>query len=250
MSITAEYRSITADQLTWFKKKPAALYEHLFPQFGLQSSGKQPGKNRRANVWSALADFKAFTEAMQNPGSNDALIISKLPSLLSGWRAQLGDEATQALLGNLLKQHPTVAAHLKENPTAAQPNQEDAHRLNIEKAWEGIHFVLTGNKEPGETSISRAIFGDRVIPDDLGIMGYGPVRVLTPEQVNECAQELRRAAPELSTKFDSKKLVQAKVYAMSDDSEELAYLNHHYDRLLHFYAEASAQKNAMAAYMV
>jgi hypothetical protein len=89
-----------------------------------------------------------------------------------------------------------------------------------------------------------------VIPDELGVMGYGPARALNAIQVEESARELRRLEPELSTRFDLSALVKAEVYAIHDDPEELSYLKHHYERLLRFYEEAAAEGSAMAVYMV
>lgn len=249
MSITAEYRRVTADQLTWFTKKPSALYQLLSPD-SIEVPEDDSHEPKAKSVWGALADFQAFTQAMQNPGTNDALIISKLPSMLGKWRAMAGEEATQQLLSNLAERNSAIADFLKKKPRIAERPKEDRYLLNIEKAWDGIHFVLTASKEPFDSLISRAIFGDRVIPDELGIMGYGPARVLTAAQVSESANELRRLQPELSTRFDIKSLVAAKVYAVHDDSEELSYLTYHYDRLLRFYEEAASEQHAMAVYMV
>ena len=250
MSIIAEYRWITPDQLTWFTKKPSALYELLFPDSIQESSESTGGSPKAKDIPSALQDFKNFAEAIQNPGTNDELIIAKLPFMLRQWRAMIGEEGAQQILAEMAKGHPAIAEHLKANAHAAKPGKEDSHLLNIEKAWDGIHFVLTGAKQPSDNPISRALFGDRVIPDALGIMGYGPVRTLTSAQVAESARELRRLEPEFSRRFDVNALVKADVYAIHDDPEELSYLKHHYERLLRFYEEASAEGYAMAVYMV
>lgn len=249
MSITAEYRRISQDQLVWFTKKPSALYELLFPDSieAMSGEGREP---KAKSVGVMLADFQKFASAMQNPGTNDELLVSKLPFMMQQWRAMLGEEGAQQILELWAKEHPAVAEHLKRSPSAVERKPEDVHVLNIEKAWEGIHFVLTAAKEPSDTPISRAIFGDRVVPDTLSVMGYGPAHLLTSSQVEESARELRRMEPELVKRFDVKTMVTADVYAIHDDPAELSYLQHHYDRLLTFYEEAASQRQGMAVYFV
>ncbi len=249
MSVTAEYRRISQDQLVWFTKKPSALYELLFPDSIEEHSveGREP---KTKSLGGMLAEFQSFASAMQNPGTNDELLVSKLPFMMQQWRAMIGEEGAQQILAQWAKEHPAVAEHLKKNPMAVQRKPEDAHVLNIEKAWEGIHFVLTGAKEPSDTPISRAIFGERVVPDTLGVMGYGPAHLLTSSQVEESARELRLIEPDLVKRFDVKKMVAADVYAVHDDPAELSYLQHHYDRLLTFYEEAASERQGMAVYFV
>jgi|HubBroStandDraft_4_1064222.scaffolds.fasta_scaffold168392_1 hypothetical protein len=249
MSITAEYRQFPPSQLEWFIGKPDALYQLLVPD---NFEPEQSGLNARnaKSVGTMLADFKAFTQAMQNPGTNDALIVSKLPMMLRQWRAMLGEAGAQEILNSWAQRNPAIARHLGENPQAKQPKKDDSPALNIEKAWDGIHFVLTGSREPGDNPISRALFGDRTIPDASGVMGYGPARVLTLTQVTESARVLRESQPLLSQRFNSAALVAGGVYAMHDDPQELEYLTYQYGRLLEFYEQASADGQAMAIYMV
>src|SRR2546428_9215562 len=134
-------------QLDWLLRKPSVLYELLFPESF--ERGKQGGSKRRAkSLGNALADFQAFVHAMQNPGDNDELVISKLPMILRQWQAMLGEEGAQEILKSWAQKHPAVARHLSGNPRASQAERDDSRSLNIEKAWDGIHFVLTGTRDP------------------------------------------------------------------------------------------------------
>ncbi len=45
-------------------------------------------------------------------------------------------------------------------------------RLNMDKEWHGIHFLLTGEPWPVDHPLGMAIFGADDIGDNLG---YGPV---------------------------------------------------------------------------
>ncbi|MBC7921921.1 MAG: DUF1877 family protein, partial [Ferruginibacter sp.] len=88
---------------------------------------------------------------------------------------------------------------------------DDPALLNIDKAWAGILYLLTGyNWEEAEKTplpLVRAILGERVV-DEEQEMGYGPARYVAVAQVKEIDQELSAVSGEiLSGRFDGRKMM-------------------------------------------
>jgi hypothetical protein len=122
-----------------------------------------------------------------------------------------------------------------------------AARMNIDKAWQGIHYLLTGNPDfGGQPPFALVVLAGTEIGDDVG---YGPARYLTPREVVEIAgllASLPRA--ELASRYSAQALTKAGIYPNIWDREEedgLGYLLHHYDALVEFYRNAAKQGHAV-----
>jgi len=57
--------------------------------------------------------------------------------------------------------------------------------LSLDKAWHGVHYVLCGAVEPGESLVSRAVLGGTEVGEDFS--GYGPARCFSGAEVTELA---------------------------------------------------------------
>src|SRR5262245_26397413 len=60
--------------------------------------------------------------------------------------------------------------------------------LDVDKAWHGIHFLLTGTAWGGELPWGFVLRGGEALGDDD--LGYGPARLLDAAQVREVAAAL------------------------------------------------------------
>ena len=85
-----------------------------------------------------------------------------------------------------LVRDPTSAASFVE---AAVDDQDElgADFLDIDKAWHGIHFLLTGSVWEGDPPLRWAVFAPTQLGEDVG---YGPARLLTADQVVEVRKAL------------------------------------------------------------
>ena len=118
--------------------------------------------------------------------------------------------------------------------------------LGLEKSWHVLHYLLTGKAEDAPPPLGNAILGGQEIGEDLG---YGPARFLTPQQVREVAIALSSfSKDELVSRFDLKAMLAAKIYPVKDKGE-LELAQHYFDHLLHYYADAAANGNAMLLYI-
>lgn len=103
-----------------------------------------------------------------------------------------GLKANPGLLGDLVEQEgkpPAVA--------------------DLDKAWHGLHWVLTGAAWSAEGALGQAIMGGEEFGEDRG---YGRPRLLDPAGVASLAALHSIGADELRARFDPEALSEAEVY--------------------------------------
>lgn len=118
----------------------------------------------------------------------------------------------------------------------------DEHSVYLDKAWHGIHYLLTESAESNDSLASKVIMGGESIGPDFG---YGQAQLLTPEEVKEIARLLKgQPAEVLSKRYIPSQLKKAGIYPEviweREKDGALQYLLDNYKRLVAFY-EKSAQ---------
>jgi Domain of unknown function (DUF1877) len=126
--------------------------------------------------------------------------------------------------------------------------------LSLEKAWHGVHYLLTGGAEPGSELRSQAVLGGVELGDDPeGFSGYGPARYFRATQVRELSEELRRPVVESEAlaRFDPAKMSQLQIYpGWRDGEQDKEWLMDAFRRLRDFYSSAAAQGRAIITCLV
>lgn len=134
-------------------------------------------------------------------------------------------------------------------------NQDNTNSLNLQKAWHGLHFLLTGNKE-GSEPLSWVIFGNHSIVDDEEQLpdyyGFG-LRYLLPNEVVKVAEILSFITVEnLAANFSPQVMDKALIYPMNiwvrDGNDGLNWLLMFYDDLVKFYQKAASEAKAVLMY--
>jgi uncharacterized protein DUF1877 len=118
--------------------------------------------------------------------------------------------------------------------------------VSLEKAWHGLHFLLTGSAWAAEWPLGFLLQGGEPVGDDLG---YGPARLLQPEAVSELDAALSGVSDdELWSRFDPDRMEEEQIYpGIWDEPEDdlrdeyLGYF-HELKRLVH---EAAARGMAV-----
>jgi len=169
-----------------------------------------------------------------------------------------------SMIGNFRQISPSQLANIKDDPSLVEvvlfPDPDHvasegrgdckwSEEIDIDKAWHGIHFLLTGSAGETESALGAVIMGGEGVGDDLG---YGPARYLTPERVKELARALAEVKPEdLVKNFDPEKMTDQQVYPLiwDEGDEALEYLLHHFHKLKDYYNDAAAKGNGMLLYM-
>lgn len=117
---------------------------------------------------------------------------------------------------------------------------EGPEALDIDKAWHGLHFLLSGSPRETKDLAGQIIMGGERIGEDLG---YGPAQYHSPEVVKKIHALLNSLAPEaLQKRFDIGRMERAGIYPSiwkADGDESLQYLIENYKQLSAFYAKAA-----------
>lgn len=122
-------------------------------------------------------------------------------------------------------------------------------KLSIDKTWDGIYFLLT------EKSTSDGV--DKSDPkgwiilghDELGPdMGYGPARLVTPEEVSQIVQLLDSLKnKDVEKNYDSTMMNESEIYPEGIWEEEglKEWLMENYEHIKDFYKEAAKAGEAI-----
>ena len=196
----------------------------------------------------------------RNPENVKELVHGKAPAHLGAMLAVLQrtqkialDARAAGILNDPLERERVRAQIFKEldgagvNVGAGVDDGSAEDGLNLEKSWHVLHYLLTGKAEEAPPPLGNAILGGEEIGGDLG---YGPARFLTPQQVREVALALAAISKgDLRERFDLKAMKAANIYPVRDKSE-LELAQGYFELLSRYYAEASAQGNAMLLWIV
>ena len=134
---------------------------------------------------------------------------------------------------------------------------DDAYSMDIDKAWGGILYLLTGkafasgSPEDEVDSLNRIFFSAQFFDEDMDV-GYGPAHYLTPEQVagiNRKIASLTEA--DLKSHYDPEAMnKEKKLYPSLDWNEKIFdYLYFHFQALQSFFATAASKGEAIVTYL-
>ncbi len=123
-------------------------------------------------------------------------------------------------------------------------------RLELDKAWHGLHYILSGEVEPGESLLSRAVLGGTEIGDDFS--GYGPARCFTASEVGDLAAVLGEpaVATEAAARYDAARMTELQVYPFGWDEDDREWLLSALRDLRGFYADAAGKGSAVVTCLV
>lgn len=115
----------------------------------------------------------------------------------------------KGLAGLLLRWLPIeiteVAPETDEGP--ASPAIESDRRLDLDKAWHGLHFLLTGTADGGDEPANHLLHGGEPLDDD------GEVRALGANEVRRFAEHLSAITPaELARRYDPERMTELDIY--------------------------------------
>lgn len=116
-------------------------------------------------------------------------------------------------------------------------------KLDLDKAWHGIHYLLNGTAWTINNIAGKAIIGGEEFGPDIG---YGPPHIVSATQVREIAAALEKITPEqLSARYNPEAMEKEEIYPTiiwkRDGAESLKFLLNYFQPLRTFYQRA-AQK--------
>ncbi|MFC0581426.1 YfbM family protein [Micrococcoides hystricis] len=122
------------------------------------------------------------------------------------------------------------------------------HAIDLDKAWQGIHWLLTGSAGPTDTAESLAIYGweaGELLEIDAG---YGQPALLWPDRVQDVNAALQRLTDqELQQRFNPEQMSNSPLYPDLWDEEDIfeTYLLPYAQQLRKFYAAAARNRQAV-----
>ena len=166
-----------------------------------------------------------------------------------------GNLSNSGLVGGLLGK---LFGRKKDSPRRKEDFPEwapldDSKGACLDKAWHGIHFLLTGTDWSGEWPLNFIVEGGAEIGDDYA--GYGPARGFGKDQVKEIAGALEQLREdELKRRFDPTRMMELEIYPTiwdRDPAEDdtLGYCLEFYGELKKSFAGAASEGKAMIVYL-
>jgi hypothetical protein len=128
---------------------------------------------------------------------------------------------------------------------------EPPRYADIDKSWHCIHFMLTGSAGGGPEPLSWAILGGEELGEDVG---YGPARILQPDQVRSIASALLQIdEAAFKGRFSPQAMQVQDIYlhemCVRDGGDALDYLVSNYRGLVAFYGAAADRGDGAVLWM-
>lgn len=136
-------------------------------------------------------------------------------------------------------------------PDTWEPSGE-GDELDVDKAWHGIHYLLTGTAWTGEAPVNFIVQGGREI--GKVDVGYGPARALKSSEVREVAAALEALPPEeLADRYDPEEMSRLEIYpeiwTRDPDEDWQSYLIDNYTELRNFVLRAAERGYGLLVYL-
>jgi uncharacterized protein DUF1877 len=131
----------------------------------------------------------------------------------SAWAPPVRQVRPRGIRGWLLRLTPITIEEV--DPDAEPPPGAklfDETHCDLDKAWQALHFLLTGTAWEGEPPACYLVCGGEALgdPDEIG---FSVIQALTSQQVRDFAEFLNGLShDELRRRFDLEKMIAAGVY--------------------------------------
>lgn len=133
-----------------------------------------------------------------------------------------------------------------ERPPDLDLREHEGAETDLDKAWHGVHYLLTRTADAGPAPENFLLAGGRPA-GDLEV-GYGPVRLHMSAEVKSFHAHLASVTnDELCSRFNAQDMMKLKIYPeiwsrQPDELDPLGYLAEHLDTLRNF-IELAAQRD-------
>jgi hypothetical protein len=158
--------------------------------------------------------------------------------------------ASDEKIGSLFSDPETIDELLDDD---GGDGDDDRVELRVDKAWHGIHYLLTGTAWEGSPPLDFIAKGGREVGDvDVG---YGPARAFSSADVRAIATALLPIArADLEKRFDPAAMMDLDVYPAiwdrpREQDDTLEYLLVYYDALKAFIAGAAERGEGLLVYL-
>jgi hypothetical protein len=237
VSLMGKFREIPPPLLARLQANPALVERILDGDVDQSSRDSEDPAQWAASLEAQLKGLPP-TDAAQAKG-----IIAQALNDLPTQPPEVQRALLQAVSGMLLE-----AIKKSQGKTSTPPRPPESKpdgRLDIEKAWHGLHFLLAGSAQETTPGAGQAVLGGREVGPD---QGYGPARLLDPSEVVTVSKALSAVTPAtLKKRFKPEALDQADIYpgGWAEEPGALQWLLDAFKDLQKFYASAASRGSAV-----
>lgn len=163
-----------------------------------------------------------------------------------------------SMIGNLLRVTNAELEEYLEDSSLLEDRiydeeTENPMLIDIDKAWDGIIFLLTGQSiDNADHPLLRVLFSGQIIDEEQDF-GYGPAHYLTPEQVAELNNEISEiTTSDLKRKYDPEKMTELEVYPTiweQEGDDAFEYLREYFKSLQKVYSDATENGEAVVTFL-
>lgn len=166
------------------------------------------------------------------------------------------------MIGNLLRvTKAELDAYLEDSSLledkiySDEMNEDETENpkfVDIDKTWDGIIFLLTGQSlDTAEHHLTRILFSGQLIDEEQDL-GLGPAHYLTPEEVVELNNEISKITVEdLKKKFNPEKMNALEIYPSiwNEGDDAFEYLMEGFSSVQQIFAEAAKNNEAIITFI-
>lgn len=151
-----------------------------------------------------------------------------------------------AEIDDLLRSPEGIHALLEARAHGAGESED---YVDVEKAWHGLHFLLTGTAWEGEAPLNFIVSGGASIGDED--VGYGPARALRSHEVVALADALGKIpAGALVDRYDGQKMDSLEIYPRGwtqydPRREDFGYYTGAYEDIVALVRKGAASKRGL-----
>lgn len=165
-----------------------------------------------------------------------------------------------SMIGNFLRATKTeLEEYLKDSSLLEssiyneETDDENPNLTDIDKSWDGILFLLTGqNVANTEHPLAKILFSGQLIDEDQDL-GYGPAHYLTPDQVKDLNNQISKITIEaLKEKYDPEKMEELEVYPAiwkREGDDAFDYLSGYFKIVQQVYSDAAKNGEAVITFI-
>ncbi|MBO2010520.1 YfbM family protein [Siccationidurans soli] len=159
--------------------------------------------------------------------------------------------------GKLLADPDQVLHYVDKADSGRLPKEAQGEDLNLDKAWHGLHYLLTGTDWGGPEPTCYLLAGGAQVGDEEehDVYGYGPARILMPAQVAAFRTVVDAlTVAEIQRRYNGPAMTKLKIYPEiwdreAETSENLEFLEEAASELRAFLGCATRQQQAIILYL-